>query len=173
MVVDLLLLQQVRKKHPDFPLIACGGFATGNGVAAALALGADAVAMGSRFIASSESEFHENYKNIVPPAKASDTIMVTGFLGPIRLWRNKYSLHHGLVADKDAKVAEEQAMSLEDLLEDQKHYEAVYKGEIDDGAILLGQSIGIIESIDSCKDIIESIIADAEKKLKNAAAYVQ
>ena len=64
-ISTLVLLQQVVKKHPDIPLIACGGFASGEGLASALAMGAGAIAMGSRFIASKESEFHEKYKKPV------------------------------------------------------------------------------------------------------------
>ena len=171
-ISTLVLLQQVKQKYPDFPVIACGGFATGEGLAAALSMGAGAIAMGSRFIASKESEFHETYKNIVPPAKAQDTVLVTGFLGPIRLWKNKYSVHHGLVASKEEKMAEEQEMSLEDLIEDGKHYEMTYHGNIDDGAVLLGQSIGVIPSIERVPDIIDSIIDVAEKRLKSAASLV-
>jgi enoyl-[acyl-carrier protein] reductase II len=172
-ISTLVLLQQVKHKYPDFPVIACGGFATGEGLAAALSMGAGAIAMGSRFIASKESEFHETYKNIVPPAKAQDTVLVTGFLGPIRLWKNKYSVHHGLVASKEEKMAEEQKMSLEDLIEDGKHYEMTYHGNIDDGAVLLGQSIGVIPSIERVPDIIDSIINIAEKRLKSAASLVE
>ena len=76
-VSTLVLLQQVHQKFPEVPIVACGGFATGDGLAAALSLGAGAVAMGSRFIASKESEFHDTYKNVVLPAKAQDTIMAT------------------------------------------------------------------------------------------------
>jgi len=90
-VTTLVLLQQVQQKYPDIPKIACGGYATGMGLAGALSLGASGIAMGSRFIASKDSEFHENYKNIAPPSKASDTIIRTGGLGTIRLWKNKYS----------------------------------------------------------------------------------
>ncbi|MHA2474889.1 MAG: hypothetical protein ACXAES_16825 [Promethearchaeota archaeon] len=86
--------------------------------------------MGSRFIASNESEFSSEYKGIVPSAKAQDTILVTGSLGPIRLWKNEYSLHHGLVADKEAKIAQEEAMSQSELVEEMKAYEAAYKGDI-------------------------------------------
>ena len=114
--------------------------------------------MGSRFIASKESEFHEKYKNIIPPAKASDTIYVTGVLGPIRLWKNQYSLHHGVVSSKEEKLEEETQLTPEKALEDQKHYEMTYDGNIEDGAVLLGQSIGAIDSIESCKDIILSLI---------------
>jgi enoyl-[acyl-carrier protein] reductase II len=172
-ISTLVLLQQVKQKYPDFPVIACGGFATGEGVAAAIAMGAGAVAMGSRFIASQESEFHQTYKNIVPAAKATDTVLVTGFLGPIRLWKNKYSLHHGLVANKEEKMAEEAKMSLEDLIEDGKHYEMTYHGDIEDGAVLLGQSIGLIPSIDKVPDIIDTVIKGAEKRLKAAASMVE
>ncbi|MBY8991557.1 MAG: nitronate monooxygenase [Candidatus Lokiarchaeota archaeon] len=179
-VSSLVLLQQVQKKHPDVPKIACGGFATGPGLAAALSAGADAIAMGSRFIASKESEFHENYKGVVPPAKAQDTILVTGALGPIRLWRNEYSLHHGLVADKNAKIAEEErlrSMSREDMIKEflatSNAYLAAYRGDITSGAVLLGQSIGVIESIESCADIINEVVSDAESLIKNVAAGIK
>ena len=172
-ISTLVLLQQVVQKYPNIPIIACGGFATGEGLAAAIALGAGAIAMGSRFIASIESEFHEKYKNIIPNAEADDTELVTGFLGPIRLWKNKYSASHGLVADKEEKMAEEKALTIEALMKDQKHYEMTYEGNIEDGAVLLGQSIGIIEKIESVKTIIESIVGRAENILKNAQKYVK
>lgn len=172
-VSTLVLMQQIKQKYPDMPMIACGGFATGAGLAAAIAMGAGAIAMGSRFIASNESEFHQAYKDIVPPGKASDTVLVTGFLGPIRLWKNKYSDSHGLVANKEEKIAEEQAMTPEMLIEDQKHYEMTYEGNIDDGAVLLGQSIGIINSLENVPKIMDDIVAEAEKLLKQAVTVVQ
>ena len=172
-VSTLILLQQVLQKYPDFPVIACGGFATGEGLAAALAMGAGAVAMGSRFIASKESEFNEEYKGIIPPAKAQDTVLVTGALGPIRLWKNEYSLHHGLVADKEAKMAEEAAMTQEDIITEGKAYEAAYKGDINSGAVLVGQSIGVIKSLESVNKIVEDIVQDAKKRLKNAYSLIK
>ena len=171
-VSSLVLLQQVKEKYPDLPLIACGGIATGEGMAAALSLGAGGIAMGSRFIASKESEFHENYKNIVPTAGANDTMWVTGVLGPIRLWRNKYSLDHGVVTSKEEKMALEAQLTPEKALEDQKHYEMTYNGNIDDGAVLLGQSIGVIKSIESVKDIMDNMVKKAEESLINASKMV-
>ncbi|MFX1417600.1 MAG: NAD(P)H-dependent flavin oxidoreductase [Promethearchaeota archaeon] len=172
-ISTLVLLQQVMQKHPDMPVIACGGFATGEGLAAALSMGAGGIAMGSRFIASKESEFHETYKNIVPPAKAQDTVLVTGALGPIRLWKNEYSLHHGLVSDKESKMAEEAAMTQEDIIAEGKAYEEAYTGDINSGAVLLGQSIGIINSIENIKKIIEEIVQNAEKHLKSAYSLIK
>jgi len=172
-VSTLVLLQQVIKKYPDFPIVVCGGFATGEALAAALSMGAGAVAMGSRFIASKESEFHEDYKNIIPPAKAQDTVLVTGFFGPIRLWKNRYALHHGLVTSKEEKIAQEKIWSPEEVLKESKAYRVIYEGDTDDGAVLLGQSIGIINSIESVSDIINSIVNDAEKSLKSAYGLIK
>ena len=183
-VGGLVLLQQLQQKHPDIPEIACGGFATGAGMAAALALGAGGVAMGSRFIASHDSEFHENYKNVVPPSKAQDTIVRTGSLGTIRLWNNKYALSKGLVKSKEEKIAEEKELvehraviSMEELAEELRKDAiaafAAYQGDMDNGAVLLGQSIGIINQLESVSDIIETVIKDAEKALKNAVAFVE
>ena len=171
-VSTLVLLQQVLQKYPDIPIIACGGFATGQGLAAALSIGAGAVAMGSRFIASKDSEFHDNYKNIVPAAKAQDTVLVTGMFGPIRLWKNKYALSHDLVADKEAKKAQEASMTAEELVKKLKNGELAYKGDIENGSILLGQSIGIINSIESVPNIINTIVSEAEKCIKTANALV-
>jgi enoyl-[acyl-carrier protein] reductase II len=172
-VSTMVLLQQVTQKYPDFPIIACGGFATGQGLVAALGLGAGAIAMGSRFIASNEAEFHDNYKNLIPPAKAQDTILVTGALGPIRLWKNKYALSHDLVANKEEKMAQESATSIKEALEAGKKYDMAYEGNIEDGAVLVGQSIGIINSVERAADIIDTIIKDAEKYIQKVSAYVK
>ncbi|MHA2475418.1 MAG: NAD(P)H-dependent flavin oxidoreductase [Promethearchaeota archaeon] len=172
-VSSLVLLQQAIQKYPEYPVVACGGFSTGQGLAAALAMGAGAVAMGSRFIASEESEFHETYKNIVPPAKAQDTVLTTGGLGLIRLWRNDYSLHHGLVADKQEKMAQEASTSPQEALELGKKYELAYQGNINDGAVPLGQSTGTIDKIEHVSDIIDRVMKDAEKSLSSAYRYVK
>ncbi|MHA2340041.1 MAG: NAD(P)H-dependent flavin oxidoreductase [Candidatus Hodarchaeales archaeon] len=172
-VSTLVLLQQTIQKYPDYPVVACGGFATGQGLAAALAMGAGAVAMGTRFIASEESEFHETYKNIVPPAKAQDTVLTTGGLGLIRLWRNDYSTHHDLVANKEEKMAQEAAMSPEAGLELGKKYELAYQGNINDGAVPLGQSTGTIDRVEPVSEIINRIMKDAENNLKNAYQYLK
>ncbi|MFO8018188.1 MAG: nitronate monooxygenase [Promethearchaeia archaeon] len=172
-ISTLVLAQQVRQKYPDVPTIMCGGFASGEGLAAALVMGAGAVAMGSRFIASEESEFHEKYKNIVPDATAKDTVLVTGFLGPIRLWKNKYAESHGLVQSKEEKMSLEEKLTPEALIEDQKHYEMTYDGNIEEGAVLLGQSIGMIDQIKKVSDIVNEIVGDAEELLKERANIVK
>jgi len=170
-VSTLVLLQQIKKKYPDVPIIACGGYASGEGLASALVMGAGAIAMGSRFIASKESEFHENYKNIIPAAKASDTTLATGVFGPIRLWKNKYSLSHGLVSNKAEKMAEE--TSVEAIVEEVKYMQLTYEGNVEEGSVLIGQSIGIIDKVDNVNVIIESIVKGAENCLKDGVNLIK
>ena len=159
-------MQQVREKLPDVSIIACGGYATGEGLASAISMGAGAIAMGSRFISSRECEFHDKIKKIVITSKASDTELVTGVFGPMRVWKNKFSARHYLVSDKEEKLAEEDLAS--EVVEEVKHLEMPYEGNIEDGAVLLGQSIGIIDNIESVSDIINSIVNRAEQCLKDA-----
>jgi enoyl-[acyl-carrier protein] reductase II len=169
----MVLLQKIKQDFPDMPVVACGSIGNGIGLASCLAAGAGAVAMGTRFISSKDSEFHENYKAIVPPATCNDTTFVTGFLAPIRLWKNKYTASHDLVASKEEKIAKENAMTIEDLIEDQKHYEEIYHGRVEEGATPLGQCCGVIDSIESVKDIMEDMISVAEKRLKAAVSLIK
>jgi len=165
-VSTLVLLQQMNEQFPDLPKIACGGFATGEGLAAALSLGAGAIAMGSRFIASKQSEFHENYKALIPPGTPQDTGLFTGSFGPIRLYKNEYALSHPAPASKEEMIAYESSISPEQRVKDMGSYDRVYDGDITTGAVLLGQSIGIIDSIDDAKDIIERIIKRASDVIR-------
>jgi NAD(P)H-dependent flavin oxidoreductase YrpB (nitropropane dioxygenase family) len=174
-VGSMVLLQQIAQKYPNLPRIACGGYATGEGLAAALSTGAGAIAMGSRFIGSIESEFHENYKALVPVGKASDTVVKTGMLGTIRLWNNKYAEHHDLVTSKEEKIAQEKERysNIELYIEDAKKYELAYNGNVEDGAVLIGQSIGIVDKLEHVSDIMERIVRDAEESLKKANTLIE
>ena len=172
-VSTLVLLQQMNEKYPDLPKIACGGFATGEGLAAALSLGAGAIAMGSRFIASKQSEFHEKYKALIPPGTPQDTGLFTGSFGPIRLYKNEYALSHPAPSSKEAMIAYENSISPEQRVKDMSSYDRVYNGDVTTGAVLLGQSIGIIDSIDDVNDIIKRIINDAEKSIKKNSSMLK
>jgi len=165
-VSTLVLLQQINKYLPDLPKIACGGFATGESLAAALSLGAGAIAMGSRFIASKESEFHKDYKALIPPGQPQDTGLYTGAFGPIRLYKNKYALSHPAPSSKEEMIAYEESISPEQRVKDLGAYDRVYSGDMETGAVLLGQSIGIIDSIDGVNEIIESVMKGAESAIR-------
>jgi len=136
-------------------------------LAAALSLGAGAIAMGSRFIASKQSEFHEKYKALIPPGTPQDTGLFTGSFGPIRLYKNEYTLSHPAPSSKEEMIAYEQSISPEQRVRDLGSYDRVYNGDIETGAVLLGQSIGVIDSIDDVNDIIERIMKEAENIIRN------
>jgi len=70
-------------------------------------------------------------------------------------------------------MAEEAGFTMEDLIETGKKYEAAYNGDITSGAVLLGQSIGIINAVKKVPDIIEEVVADAEKRIKTLSSYVK
>ena len=172
-VSTLVLLQQINEKFPDLPKIACGGFATGESLAAALSLGAGAVAMGSRFIASKQSEFHEKYKALIPPGNPQDTGLYTGSFGPIRLYKNEYALSHPAPSSKEEMIAYENSISPEQRAKDMGAYDRVYNGDINTGAVLLGQSIGIIDSIENVNDIIERIMKNAETAIRRNSSMLK
>ena len=165
-ISTLVLLQQIRKHIPEVPIIASGGYATGEGLASALSMGVGAIAMGSRFISSKECEFHENYKKMVVESTASDTELITGIFGRARVWKNKMSEKHSLVESKEEKQAEETSMSkIERELAD---LEKTYEGNIEEGIAYLGQSVELIDSVEYVSDIIKTIVNDAEKCLTAA-----
>ena len=172
-VTTLVLVQQIAQKYPDKLLVACGGIASPEGVAAGLAMGADAVAMGTRFIASNESEFHQNYKDLIAPASARDTILTTGGFGPIRLLKNKYCLEHGEVITKEEKISQELAYEMEGYLKDLLAYEIVYtEGDTINGAVPVGQTCGLIDSIIGVDDIVSGFSKKAEDILKNLCSNI-
>jgi len=166
-ISTLVLLQEMRKRLPDIPVIACGGYATGEGLASALSMGAGAIAMGSRFIASKECEFHDNYKQLVVNASTSDTELKTGIFGPARVWKNKLAETHGLVESKEEKQAGE--TSTNKVQRELAELEMTYKGNVQEGIVYVGQSIGLIDRVETVKEIIDTIVHDAEKSLRNAS----
>ena len=168
-ITTLVLLQEIRKKLPEVPVIACGGYATGEGLASALSTGAGAIAMGSRFIASKECEFHDNYKQIVVNSSTSDTELKTGIFGPARVWKNKGAETHGLIESKEEKQAGE--LSTSKVEKELAELEMTYKGNVQEGIVYLGQSIGLIDRVETVKEIIDTIIYDADKSLRNTNAY--
>jgi len=166
-ISTLVLLQEIRKRLPSIPVIACGGYATGEGLASALSMGAGAIAMGSRFIASKECEFHDNYKQLVVNASTTDTELKTGVFGPARVWKNKLAETHGLVENKEEKQAGE--TSTTKVERELAELEMTYKGNVQEGIVYVGQSIGLIDRVETVKEIIDTIVHDAEKSLRNAS----
>ena len=169
----VLTAEMVKMCGDRLPVVSCGGWFDGKGLAAALAMGAVGVQMGTRFIATKECEFHENYKELIVRSTDESTIMTTGVFGPIRLIRNKYALEHGEpVPSRLDRIKQEQSMSSEELLEEMERYELVYKGDVENGPILAGQTVGGIDDIPTVREVIERIVSEAEERLKKAYSLI-
>lgn len=142
------------------PVIAAGGIADGRGFAAAMMLGAQGVQIGTRFIVATESIVHENYKQKVIKAKDIDsevTGMSTGH--PVRCIRNKMTKEYLRMESEGATLEELELMTLGSLRK------AVIDGDVVDGTIMAGQSAGLVKKEQSCKEIMEEIMAQANALL--------
>lgn len=137
----------------DVPVIAAGGIADSRGIAAAFALGARGVQIGSRFVASTECIAHENYKNAVLKAKDRSTVITGVSTGhPVRVIGNKLTREY---LDREKNGA-----SIEELekLGAGKLQLATHKGDIENGSVMIGQISGMIQSIESVENIMQNLI---------------
>ncbi len=147
----LVLIPQV-KKAVNLPLIAAGGIATGSQMAAAFCLGADAVQVGSRFVASPESSAHQNFKNAVLDAKEGDTQLTLKQLTPVRLIKNKF---FNLINDAEKRGAS--AEELAELLGRARAKKGMFEGDLNEGELEIGQVSAMINSEKPAAQIVEEI----------------
>ncbi len=148
------------KEAISIPLIAAGGIGTGRGILAALNLGADAVQIGSRFIATPESSAHENFKQAVLAAKEGDTLLTLKELTPVRLLRNPF-FDEVMKAYQKGTSSEE----LEKLLGKGRAKKGMFLGDLTEGELEVGQIAGLIHEIKPAKDIIEELISEYKQAL--------
>ena len=140
------------------PVIAAGGIADGRGIAAAFMLGAEAVQMGTRFVAAKESIVHANYKEKLIKSKDIDSEITGSSTGhPIRVIRNKMSREYLKMEKEGATLDELEQLTLGSLRK------AVMDGDVVNGSLMAGQIAGMIQDELSCKEIITSIVSEAER----------
>jgi enoyl-[acyl-carrier protein] reductase II len=141
--------------HIGIPLIAAGGIATGNGMMAAMALGADGVQIGSRFVASKESSAHDAFKNAVLLAHEGDTQLTLKELAPVRLLKNKF--YQDLQALYKTNPTSE---DLKNILGRARAKRGMFEGDLEDGELEIGQISALIDEIASVSDIVDSILTE-------------
>lgn len=146
----------------DIPLIAAGGIATGRQMLAAMILGADAVQIGSRFVASEESSAHQAFKAEVVKAKEGDTYLTLKELAPVRLIRNKFFNDIQDAYQKGAGVEE-----LKNLLGRARAKRGMFEGDLDEGELEIGQISGLIHDIKPANRILEEIVAEYSESRKS------
>lgn len=152
----------------SIPVIAAGGIADGRGFTAALALGAEGVQMGTRFVCSIEAPVHENYKDVIIKSKDRDALVTgrsTGF--PVRHLKNSYTKEF-IELEKNGM----DAMELEKLGLGRLKL-AVRKGDMKNGSLMAGQISGLIKEKKSCKDIIESIVNSSHESIGKVSRLME
>lgn len=142
----------------DVPVIAAGGIADGRGFVAALALGAEAVQIGTRFVCTDECIAHDNYKEAIVKSGDRDAIVTGRSTGhPVRVIKNKFTRRF-LKMEKDNMSPEDLIKEGEGALE-----KAAIDGDVSDGTIMAGQVSGLICDVKSCENVIEDIIREAKE----------
>ena len=150
-LTTMVLLPQVCDAV-NIPVIGAGGIADGRGIAAAFTLGASAVQVGTRFLASEECQIHQNYKNAVVKAKDIDTVVTGRYTGhPVQVIKNKLAKEYLKLENNNVNIEELEELGKGALKK------AVIDGDIDNGSLMAGQISGMVNKIQSVKEIIEEM----------------
>jgi enoyl-[acyl-carrier protein] reductase II len=147
-------------KQITVPLIAAGGIGSGEAMLAAMNLGADAVQVGSRFVASLEASAHINFKNAVIKAQEGDTLLTLKEITPVRLLDNPFSESVKKAYENNATTEE-----LKELLGRGRAKKGMFDGDLINGELEIGQVSATIDHILPASAIIEEIISDYKKAL--------
>ncbi len=152
----------------DIPVVAAGGIADGRGMAAAFALGAEGVQMGTRFLVAKECNAHAVYKEKILKANDSATSVNGRRVGhPARALKNPFTRMF-TEREKDLNATDEEIMSLGT----GALRKAVQEGDWENGSFLCGEVAGLVNKEQTCKEMIEEIVAETEAILKNASSRV-
>jgi len=155
------LIPSVRKAV-SLPLLAAGGIATGAGMLAAMALGADGIQVGTRFAASLESSAHINFKNRILQLNEGDTRLYLRKIGPVRMVRNEFA--------KEIENAENNGASADELsniLGHGRSRKGIFEGDLVNGELEIGQVASLINEIRPAGKIIDEIMQEYQR-LRNS-----
>jgi len=165
--VTTLILVPLVRDAVGLPLIASGGFADGRGLVAALALGADGMNMGTRFVATREAPVHANVKQALIRHSEVDTRLI------MRTLRNTERVLHSQAVDKVLEIESRGTPSIQDLIPYVSGLvgkEMLEDGNMDKGTMAAGQCVGLIRDIPTCQELLDRIMAEAEEIIKTRFA---
>ena len=152
----------------QIPVIAAGGIGDGRGIAAAFMLGAQAVQMGTRFVATVECNVHDNYKQTVVKAKDIDTRVTGRTTGhPVRALRNQMTKEYLEKEAAGAGFEELEGLTLGGLRK------AVVEGDVKTGSVMSGQIAGMVKDVPTCKELMERLINETEEAIRRNLAFIQ
>ena len=145
------------RKAVTIPLIAAGGIGCGSSMLAAMALGADGVQIGSRFIASPESSAHQNFKNYILNSKEGETQLTLKEITPVRLLKNEF--YNQIISAYNRGATKEELVAL---LGRGRAKKGMFLGDLKDGELEVGQISARMDTIKSASDIVKEIIEEFE-----------
>lgn len=146
----------------NIPVISAGGIATGRQMLAAMVLGAEAVQMGSRFVASQEASSHPAFKEAVVNSNEGDTVLTLKQLTPVRLIRNQF---YQQVQQAEARGAG--ADELKELLGRARAKKGMFEGDLEQGELEIGQVSAILDSILPAAEIVKKVRTEFMAALEN------
>jgi NAD(P)H-dependent flavin oxidoreductase YrpB (nitropropane dioxygenase family) len=153
---SLVLVPQVADAV-KIPVIAGGGIGDGRGFVAALALGAEGVLMGTRFLATKECEIHSRMKDRLVQAESTESVLILGSIGdPMRALRTALIEKVQEMEARNASIEE-----LLPLVAGVKSRSALLAGDIDNSLLACGQVVGMVHKVASVKEVVESIVSEA------------
>lgn len=162
-----LVLIPLAARALKIPVIASGGIGDGRGMAAALALGAEGVNMGTRFCATQEAPIHFKIKQTLVAASERDTKLV------FRTLRNTARVLRNAISE-EVVAREGQGCRFEDvqpLVAGSRGRQALESGEVDGGILYAGQVVGLIDDMPTCTELLERIVTDCRAQLARAQRY--
>ncbi|WP_158849525.1 NAD(P)H-dependent flavin oxidoreductase [Algibacter sp. L1A34] len=160
-----LTLIPMVKEQVKIALIAAGGIATGKAMLATMILGADAVQIGSRFVASTESSAHESFKQVVVDSKEGDTQLTLKELAPVRLIKNSFYNQVQELYKSSPSID-----ALKSLLGRGRSKKGMFEGDLEEGELEIGQIAGLIHDIKPVDQIVTEIIAEFEEAKASISA---
>jgi len=145
----------------SIPIVAAGGIADGRGMCAAMILGAEAVQLGTRFIATKECLAHRNYKEAIIAAKGRDTVVTRRGIIPVRSLRNRFTAELETMERSGASVD-----AIQQFTGRGRARKAQIDGDLMDGDAYAGSSVGLIEDILPVADVVENLVAEYDKAIR-------
>ncbi len=143
----------------DIPVIACGGFSDGRGLVAALALGADAISMGTRFLCTQEAQIHQNLKDKLVASSELDTQLIfRKFRNTARVFKNSVSVEVANIEKREGSEFSDVAA----LVAGERGGEMLKTGDLEHGIWWAGMSLGLVYDIPTIDELVNRIVSDAE-----------
>ncbi len=152
------------KKATSLPLIAAGGIGTGSAIAAAQALGADGVQIGTRFAMSREASCHPDFKTLLTKLTEGETQLSLKKLAPVRLIKNKF--FEAVFAAESAGSTPE---ALRELLGKGRAKKGMFEGNLDEGELEIGQVAALLDSIEPVSDIMHALVDEYRTSIAQLA----